>query len=62
MSEMETRFKEDINTQVESQKIDAESRIADAVELAKLEGKFINSVFFFLLTHFRLNELPHLIY
>ena len=45
MSEMETRFKEDLHTQVESQKIDAESRIADAVEQAKLEGKFINSVF-----------------
>ena len=38
MSEMETRFKEDLHQQLEAQKADAEGNITDAVEKAKLEG------------------------
>ena len=38
ISEMEVRFKEDLHEQLESQKTDAEGRISDAVEAAKLEG------------------------
>lgn len=39
ISDMETRFKEDLHQQLEAQKADAESNITDAVEKAKLEGK-----------------------
>ena len=45
MSEMETRFKEDLHQQLEAQKTDAEGNISDAVEKAKLEGMFIFLLF-----------------